>query len=389
MFEPHSKSRTGSAAARPKAAWIGDLSGAFADLGTFLPLVIGLLILGRFDPTGMLIGFGLFALATGLIYRLPMPVQPMKVVAALAIAGGLSAQAMTASGILLGLALLFLGTSGLIGRMNRLVPHTVLIGIQLGLGLHLLLASIDLADGTLILGAAALGFLILLQMTPLRPASCLLLVSGGIAWSLVAGGATLPPMTLAWHLPEIVMPSWAAAHEASTAVLLPQLALTLTNAVLLTSVLAADYFPKAGARTNARRLAFSTGALNLALMPIGAMPMCHGASGLAAQFHQGARSGLAPIIFGSVCLTLGLLAGPTALDWLLLVPLPVVAALLAYAGLHLVQPARFANIKPYCLVVIGLTALTSVLIDVASGLIAGLIAELIRTAASNLRRPAA
>lgn len=68
----------------------GDFSGAFADLGTFLPLVVGVLALRGFDPSGVLVGFGLFALVVAVVYRRPMPVQPMKAVAALVIAAGIT-----------------------------------------------------------------------------------------------------------------------------------------------------------------------------------------------------------------------------------------------------------------------------------------------------------
>ena len=112
MFEPLSKSRAGVDADRPKAGMIGDLSGAFADLGTFLPLVIGLLVVGQIEPTGLLVGFGLFAVLTGLIFRLPIPVQPMKLVAALAIAGSLGASSMAACGMMLGMTFLLLGAFG-------------------------------------------------------------------------------------------------------------------------------------------------------------------------------------------------------------------------------------------------------------------------------------
>jgi len=52
-------------------------SSEFADLGTFLPLVLGLIVVAGFDPVGLL-GFGLFAIVTGVVYRRPIAVQPMK-----------------------------------------------------------------------------------------------------------------------------------------------------------------------------------------------------------------------------------------------------------------------------------------------------------------------
>jgi hypothetical protein len=366
---------------------LGDLSGAFADLGTFLPLVIALLVLGHFDPTGLLIGFGLFAVLTGLIYRLPVPVQPMKLVAALAIAGGLSAEAMMASGILLGLALLLLGGTGVIEKMHRLLPRTILAGLQIALGLHLLMACAQLIDGDPGLGLLALTAFGLLLATPLRNMACIALLLVGIGWTILSGAAVLPAIELGLHLPVIGLPPWLAFQDAATTVFWPQLALTVTNAVLLTSVLAADYFPNARPGASAKRLALSSGALNLALAPIGAMPMCHGAGGLAAQYHQGARTGIAPVSFGCACLALGLLAGPLALEFLLLVPLPVVAVLLAFASLHLIAARPVLHASWVCRGIIALTALVAFAVDMAAGLAFGLLIELIRSQISAFRQP--
>ncbi|MGI9436345.1 MAG: putative sulfate/molybdate transporter [Geminicoccaceae bacterium] len=371
-----------------RTGWVGDLSGAFADLGIFLPLVVGVLIVGDLDPSGLLLGFGIFAVATGLIYRLPIPVQPMKIVAALAIAGGMGTAAVAASGVLLGVALLVLGVSGLINRVDRLVPRTVLLGIQLGLGLQLVQASIGFAGPHLAFGALVLALLIGLQMTPIRSSSCFLLLAGAIIWSLATGASEMPSIAPSWHMPSLVIFDLGAFREAFETGFLPQLALTLTNAVLLTAVMAADYFPKARERATTQRLALSSGALNLLLAPFGALPMCHGAGGLAAQYHQGARSGLAPVIFGMACLLLGILAASQALEWLLLVPIPVVAALLAYAGVQLAHSKRLANVGRFCLAIIVLTALSALLINPAFGLIVGLAAEFLRSRINRHRQAA-
>lgn len=61
---------------------VRELSGALGDLGTLLPLTLGAVSVAGLAPTPVLAGFGLFYVATAIIYRLPIPVQPMKVVAA-------------------------------------------------------------------------------------------------------------------------------------------------------------------------------------------------------------------------------------------------------------------------------------------------------------------
>lgn len=367
--------------------WLGDFSGAFADLGTFLPLVIGLLLVGDLEPSGLLSGFGIFAIATGLIYRKPVPVQPMKVLAALAIAGGLSAAALVASGILVGIALLVLGFSGLITKLDRIVPRTVLFGIQLALGVHLVLVSIDIGGNDLWLGALVLAFLLLLQIISLRSVGFLILLSGSIIWSIGAGTANLPPISMSFHPPTFALPDLSAFGMALETAFLPQLALTIANAVLLTAVVAGDYFPASRDNITPRRLSISSGGLNLLLAPLGALPMCHGASGLVAQYHQGARSGLAPVIFGISCLLLGLFFAPEALQWLLLVPMPVVAGLLAFAGCQLAHPKRLVRISRPCLAIVLSTAMVALLTNVAIGLVFGLMAELLRSRLAPLQHP--
>lgn len=160
--------------------------------------------------------------------------------------------------------------------------------------------------------------------------------------------------------------------------MLPQIALTLTNAVLLTALLSADYFPQSRDRITARNLALSSGSLNAVLTPFGAIPMCHGAGGLAAHYAMGARTGLAPIVFGLACILLAMIAGPSAMAWLKMVPGEVVAALLAFAGVQLMSLNKVVREAPAVLLVIGLTALVSLVTNVAIGLLAGLAAARIQ-----------
>ncbi|MBX2805001.1 MAG: putative sulfate/molybdate transporter [Hyphomicrobiales bacterium] len=359
--------------------WIGDASGAFGDLGVFLPLMIGLLIVGAYDASGLLVSFGIFAIATGLIYRRPVPVQPMKVIAALAITGAMTAADVMASGIVIGVVLLVLGLTGLVSRFQRLTPRTILLGVQIGLGAQLILKSADLAGDDLWFGALLLLALMVFQLAINRVGACLVLTGGAVIWGMATGSAALPETPFALHWPNVDFPGIAAFWRAAETGVLPQLALTITNAILLTVAISGDYFPQDRNRISARNLALSSGGLNLLLAPLGAVPMCHGAGGLAAQYGQGARTGLAPVIFGSVCIAFGVMAGPHALAWLLLVPMPVIAALLAYAGCQLLNVQRLGHLRPACLTIIAATAVTSVLVNVVAGLAIGCLAEFLRS----------
>lgn len=64
----------------PQSYTDGPLAGAFGDLGTLSPFVIGFIAVTKLDPLGVLFSFGLSMVIMGLYYRTPMPVQPMKVI---------------------------------------------------------------------------------------------------------------------------------------------------------------------------------------------------------------------------------------------------------------------------------------------------------------------
>jgi hypothetical protein len=176
-----------------------------------------------------------------------------------------------------------------------------------------------------------------------------------------------------------MIPGVEAFREAAASVVIPQLALTITNAVLMTAALAATFFPGEGERLGPRRLALTSGGLNLLLAPFGALPMCHGAGGLVVQHKFGARTGLAPALFGLACLALGLGLGTGALGVLGLVPLAAVGALLVIAGGEMALSKRLFDGRPSCIAVILGTAAICVLVNAAVGVVAGLAAEYTRT----------
>lgn len=350
---------------------IGDLSGAFADLGTFLPLVVAILALRRFDPSSVLIGFGLFALAVALIYRRPVPVQPMKVFAALIIAGGLSGEAVAAGGVLIGVVLCLLAVTGAVGALAQRVPPAVLAGITAGVGINLAIMGGRLALGEPLIGISAAVLLLVVWLSPLRPLASLALLLLGVGWGLAHLPGELPALSLGVHLPQLVIPRWPDWRVASEQALLPQLALTVTNAVLMPATLAAAYFPAEKARLSPVRMAWSSGVLNLLLTPFGALPMCHGAGGLVVQYRFGARSALAPLLFGLSCLLLGLFFGESALTLLQIVPVAAVGVLLLFAGVDLALGRHLRVHGAADVIIVVLTAGICVLINMAAGLVVG------------------
>jgi len=76
-----------------------ELSGGLGDIGVMAPIVATLIISNGFNATSVLFVFGVTYLVTGLYFRIPVPVQPLKAMAAIAIAQGLSPEVVSAAGL--------------------------------------------------------------------------------------------------------------------------------------------------------------------------------------------------------------------------------------------------------------------------------------------------
>mgnify|MGYP000144063542 CR=1 FL=1 len=365
-----------------------ELGGAFGDLGTFLPHVISVLTVGGLASGGVLFGFGVFYLVTGLIYRLPVPVQPMKAVSAVIVTAGLSPGAVAATGLVLGLVLLVLGATGAIDRLARVIPASVIAGLRLGLGLGFAWFGLELMLGEPWLGFAVLALVLALSLLPGCPASLI-----GLAAALLVGQAAglAPPalggsddLSFGLALPGIVWPSLADLTSAFHAAVLPQIALTITNAVIVTAALARSLFPEGSERVSERRLCLTSGAANLLLAPFGALPMCHGAGGLQAHHRFGARTGGAPLLIGGLLLFLALFFSSAAVDLLAMIPLPAVGAFLIIAGAELALSKRLTDARADCWPAIALTAAGTLMFDAAVGLVIGCTIEFGRSLARDL-----
>ena len=355
-----------------------ELSASLADLGTFLPLVLGVLLVVQMDPTGVLVGFGVFALASGALYRRPIPVQPMKAVAAMGIAGLLSAETMVATTLVMGLVLLALSWSDGILRLRRWIPNSLMHGLKLSLALSLIWVTQGGVQWQWVEVCALLGVLIALQWTPLKPLSALLVMSGGLLW-LMPDSGVLALLSFDPRLPPLSLPDLSSMLNAITAAALPQLVLTVTNALILTAVIAQEYFPADNPPITEQRLARSSGWANLLLAPLGAMPMCHGAGGLVAHHALGGRTGWTIALFGIGCLTVGLGFGHSAVALLAIVPGSLVVMLLLYAAWQIVDPATLMRLRPSCYAVIGVMVITSWAFGLLAAIAVGWVAEAIRT----------
>lgn len=320
--------------------WWSDLGGAFGDIGTFLPLALGAIVLAGLPAAGVLVAFGIAYALTAWVYRAPIPVQPMKVAAAVLVTAAPAPDTVVAAGLVLAVFFLLAGASGAVERLARLIPSAVTAALQIGLGASLTwLALTRVAETPAFALALLLLLALLLVMRPGWPVAVILLVAGvagGHLLELVPTGALPGPTPT---LPGLHWPSPAAFLQGTLSIALPQIPLTLTNAILVTVVVGRDAFPHAR-HLDATRLSLTTGAVNLVAAPLAGMPMCHGAGGVAAHHRFGARSWRAPALLAVLLAGLGLGWGESAAAVLARVPDAALGALLLVPALDLVRTAH-------------------------------------------------
>ena len=111
-----------------------ELAGSLGDLGTLLPMAIGMILVNGLNPLGLFFSIGLFYILSGLYYGVTVPIQPMKVIGAYALATAIGPSQILAAGALMALILLIIGTTGAITVIGKVVPKQVVRGIQLSNG---------------------------------------------------------------------------------------------------------------------------------------------------------------------------------------------------------------------------------------------------------------
>lgn len=321
-----------------------ELAGAFGDLGTDLPLLVGMILAARMEPAGVLIMFGAMQVLTGLVYRMPMPVQPLKAVAAIVITQQVPAAIVMGGGLAIGLAMLVLSITGLLDLLARIVPRVVVRGLQAGLGLQLsLLALRDYIPAGGIpgyaLGAACL-LLTFLLLGNRRLPPALLLVALGLLLAMTFGAT---PRELASHagftLPQVRVPTTAEMTTGFLLLALPQIPLSLGNSILATRQLASDLFPERAPLT-VKRIGLTYALMNLVSPWFGGVPTCHGSGGMAGHYLHGGRTGGSVIIYGAMFLVLGFaFSGGFAL-LAQVFPRPILGVLLLVEGLALLVLVR-------------------------------------------------
>ena len=340
-----------------------ELAGSLGDLGTILPLAIGMILINGLNPLGLFLGVGLFYVFSGLYFRVTSPVEPMKVVGAYAIATGISAGQIQASALWIFLFLLIIGGTGIITLIGKYIPRPVIRGVQLSTGVLLVSQGVKLILGTtkfqalreaaepylsiqslgpiplgLLIGSV-LGILTLLLLDNKRIPAAIVVVGAGILTGIILGTREgLEQIRLGFYFPNLLpygIPSAADFTFALLVLVLPQIPMTLGNAVMANADLSIQYFPQDGHRVTYRALCISMALANLMSFFLGGMPMCQGAGGLASRYRFGARTGGSNLIIGAIFIVLALFLGEHLMGVIYLLPMSALGILLIFAGAQL------------------------------------------------------
>ena len=317
-----------------------ELAGAVADLGVLVPIAVALIVKNGLSATAVLLPAGLLYVTAGFLYRLPIPVQPLKAFGAIAISQGLGSSEIAAGAMLMGAVFLMLGASGLLDRVAKVFPLPIIRGVQLSVGLLFCQLAWNLTTAPptvfidhsrptwwLVAGAVAVVIMAFLLRRKSITLVLIALAIAAMAWAY-HGPILWGPSIL--HAPSL---SVQAFTTALVVLVMPQLPLTFANSCLATADVAHTYFGEAADRVRPGRLALSLGVANLFAGAISGMPVCHGAGGMTAHRSFGARTGGAPIALGSVLLITSVTIAASLAPVLAGFPLPILAGLLAVAGI--------------------------------------------------------
>ena len=338
---------------KPVRLWGNDynrmeLAGAFGDLGTLIPFVVGYITLNKMDPVGILVAFGLFKIFTGLYFRTPVPVQPMKAIGGMAIAHAATVtQGMIwGSGIFTGFFWLLMGATGAVTWIHKITTKPVVRGIMLGLGLSFMVQGLNMMkqEPLLAIGAAILALLLLNSR---RYPAMLILLAYGVVLALIQKPALLADLS---HISVgFRLPTWgsracrgARSLPGASSWGFPKLPHSgqcghrhrcQNN----------QYFPDRP--VTARQVSIHHGVMNLIAACIGGIPMCHGAGGMAGHIRFGARTGGALVMLGLMVLFTGLFLGDSVSVIFQFFPSSVLGVILFFAGVELALVVRDVRLK--------------------------------------------
>jgi MFS superfamily sulfate permease-like transporter len=340
-----------------------EFAGAFGDLGTLIPFVVGYITLNKMDPLGILVAFGLFKIFVGLYFRTPVPIQPMKAIGGMAIAHpeAITHGMIWGSGIFTGLFWLLMGLTGAITWIEKITTKPVVRGIMLGLGLSFLVEGLGMMrEGPLVAVGGVILTLLLLNSKRFPAMLCLL--AYGIVMAFIQKPELfqdLSNLSIRFRFPELTFGrmSWQDLLAGFVILGLPQAPLTLGNAIIGTVAENNEYFPDR--KVTAKTISVDHGVMNFISTFMGGVPMCHGAGGMAGHIRFGARTGGALVILGVIVLFTGLFLSDSVSLIFQVFPRSILGVILFFAGVELALVVKDVKLRKQNLFVLLVTAGTA------------------------------
>lgn len=376
-----------------------ELAGSLGDMGTLLPIALGMIVFNGLSASGLLFVVGLFYFFSGFYFGVTVPVQPMKVIGAYALAAGLSADQIAASSLWIAALLLIIGFTGAITVIGKYILKPVVRGVQLSTGVLLMAQGVRFMFGTskiqvmqkavepyltfqyiglvpisLIIGIIGIGLTFIFLENKKLPAGLIVISAGFLIGGLFGTHQGFDAFRFGLYFPEIFpfIPKGVDFSFALLVLVLPQIPMTLGNAVIANADLSQEYFAQLSEKVTYKNLCISMGIANLFSFIFGGMPVCHGAGGLAAHYRFGARTAGSNVMIGAIFIVLALFLGHHALALLHLIPLSILGALLVFAGAQLgltIMDIKERKELFVVLIILGITLAT----NLAVGFIAGII----------------
>lgn len=320
-----------------------ELAGAFGDIGTDLPLVLGMILATGLHSASVLVMFGLMQWFTAFRYRMPMPVQPLKAVAVIVIAQKIAPEVLYGGGLAIGLVMLLLTLTGAITWIASVVPKAVVRGLQLGLGIQLAMLALkdyvqaDGMRGYLVAGVAFVIVIALFGNRRFPPAIPVILI--GVIYAFVYKLAQSDfTNAIGFTVPQFRRVSLADVTNGFLLLALPQIPLSLGNSILATKQVAEDLFPEK--QITVKKLSLTYAVMNLVNPWFGGVPTCHGSGGLVGHYTFGARTGGSILIYGSIFLIIGLFFASGFQQVVQVFPLPILGVLLFFEAAALMSLIR-------------------------------------------------
>lgn len=321
--------------------------GAVGDLGTTIPIAFLLVISSGFPAARIFFLWGLAYVAVGWYYKVPLSVQPLKAMAVVAVTMGLSSTMLSSTAVLYGLIFIALAASGLIKWLHQWFSKAIIRGIQIGIGLLLAYKSWQLiSEHTLFLnGSGDIGYwtyalavavlaILIISSRRLNRTVALELIVLSIAISFLIGVSTISTSGsgTAWQW---TIPDWPPWWNILALLVIPQLPLTLGNAVYAANDACHEFWPNRSEKVSTTKLASSIGLINVVIGIFGGFPICHGAGGIAAHKRFSGKTGGTVIIIGTIFILIALSGSLSTV--LFLIPIPILGVLLLFDSWQMIK----------------------------------------------------